>query len=197
MLATARFPVAPPGTNARALASVDAMERAIAVVRAVRSARDTLLRIEPSEVVTVVLVVAEAEGADARARLESRRNDIERHGRCRVVAVVTAGTAEAAQLVQGGAGEPALVQPVDSFVSVAVSHPDMVKYVGAQRDRLAAEQTKVMRSRAAVEGRLSNATFRARAPPDVQARDEGLAADLDARLAVIQETLERLEGSGR
>ena len=56
---------------------------------------------------------------------------------------------------------------------------------------------ELMRSRAALEGRLSDATFRARAPPDVQARDEGLAADLDARLAVIQETLERLEGSGR
>lgn len=71
----------------------------------------------------------------------------------------------------------------------------------AQRDELLGkwrkDEEKIAGDLRRLEGRLNNQGFLAKAPPEVVEKDRGVAEELRARLAKLQENLRMLEAAGK
>jgi valyl-tRNA synthetase len=159
------------GTEA---ARVALLREVIVAARNLRSGYE----VAPSHKAPLVIVVDDGED---RATIDRHSADVARlagASEARVVAEAPSENGFVSQVVRGG-------------VEVAVRLADLID-IEHERERLIAESDRKQRQLAAVQHKLDNAEFVAKAPEQVVAREREKAADLEQALDRLRELLEAL-----
>ena len=157
--------------DAKADAEMNWVIRLISEVRSVRSE----MNVNAGAKIPCVLVGA---GAEARARANNWEAEIMRLARLSSLAFEDTVPTQSAQIA------------LDETV-VALPLEGMIDFT-AERARLAKELAKVDKDIAVIDGRLNNAAFVAKAPPEVLEENRELKAQLEEKKAKVLEALKRL-----
>jgi valyl-tRNA synthetase len=155
-------------------ARVGLLREVIVAARNLRSGYE----VAPSHKAPLVIVVEDGED---RAALDRHAADVARlagASEARVVAEAPSENGFVSRVVRGG-------------IEVAVRLADLID-IERERERLIAESDRKQRQLAAVQHKLDNAEFVAKAPEQVVAREREKAADLEQALDRLDELLEAL-----
>ncbi len=171
MLIAAQWPSYKGLGDAKADAEMNWVIRLISEVRSVRSE----MNVNAGMKIACVLVGA---GAEARARAKTWEAEIMRLARLSSLEFADAVPAASAQI------------PLDE-ATVALPLEGVIDFA-AERARLAKELEKAAKDMAVLDGRLNNAAFVAKAPPEVLEESRELKAQLEARKAKLNEAVKRL-----
>jgi valyl-tRNA synthetase len=117
-------------------------------------------------------------GQEARRRARSWEAEIMRLARLSSMSFEDQVPRAAAQMVLD---EATVALPLEGVIDFA-----------AERARLSKELEKIGKDMAVIDGRLNNASFVAKAPPEVLEESRELRAGLEARKAKVDEALKRL-----
>jgi len=148
----------------------------IALVSDIRSVRSEM-NVPAGSRIPAVLV-----GADSTTRRRAERwmPEITRLGRLSSLALAEEVPSGSAQIVSG---EAIIALPLAGVIDLA-----------AERARLGKELEKAAKDIAAIDGRLSNAGFLAKAPEEVVEEARERRSELEARKGKVSEALQRLSG---
>ena len=117
-------------------------------------------------------------GAEARARAKTWENEIMRLARLSALDFADVVPSASAQIALD---EATVALPLEGMIDFA-----------AERARLAKELEKVAKDMGVIDGRLNNAAFVAKAPPEVLEESRELRAQLEAKKAKLNEAVKRL-----
>ncbi len=145
--------------------------RLISEVRSVRSE----MNVNAGAKIPCVLVGA---GQEARRRANAWEAEIMRLARLSSLDFADAVPKSSAQVPLD---EATIALPLEGTIDFA-----------AERARLNKEREKVAKDMGVIDGRLNNAAFVAKAPPEVLEESRELRATLDAKMAKLNEALKRL-----
>jgi valyl-tRNA synthetase len=162
------------------LADADADEEigwVVKLVSEVRSVRNEMNVPAGAKVPLALIGAAKA----TRARAERHEATIERLARVDGISFAKAPPKGAAQIV---IGEATAALPLAGVIDM-----------GAERARLMREIEKAQAEVAKIEARLANASFLAKAPPEVVEEARDRKADLEATIAKLQAALKRVEAA--
>ncbi|PIE56863.1 MAG: valine--tRNA ligase [Desulfobulbus propionicus] len=154
-------------------ADMELLTGIISAVRTIRSENE----LHPSKEIALRLICGEAA---KRALLEEYGEDIRTMTRGSELVI------EAEGQVDDDAGH-ALVQGVEIVVPMA----GLID-VAAELDKLAREREKLGKELARVQGKLANSKFLDKAPEQIVAKERGKEVELQERLAVLEESVDRL-----
>ena len=157
--------------DAKADAEMNWVIRLISEVRSVRSE----MNVNAGAKIPCVLVGA---GPAARARAKTWEAEIMRLARLSALDFADAVPAASAQIALD---EATVALPLEGTIDFA-----------AERARLAKELEKVAKDMSVIDGRLNNAAFVAKAPPEVLDESRELRAQLEAKKAKLQDAVKRL-----
>ena len=157
--------------DAKADAEMDWVIRLISEIRSVRSE----MNVNAGARIPCVIVGA---GQDARRRAAAWENEIMRLARLSSMVFEDVVPASSAQIALDEA-------------TVALPLEGMIDFV-AERARLNKELEKIAKDMAVIDGRLNNANFVAKAPPEALEESRELKVQLDAKKAKVGEALKRL-----
>jgi valyl-tRNA synthetase len=174
----ATFPRPDPGKSDPD--AVEQMERLMAIVSAVRTIRATYA-VEPRRRIDVTVVAAAA--AD-RAFVEAHAPQIRSLARVERLEVLAAAP-EGPRTIQQSVGSLELRIPLAGLFDIA-----------AEKARLERDRAKVESELQSLRGRLANPQFVERAKPELVVQSRERVAELEARRAKVQETLEELSSDG-
>ncbi len=156
-------------------AAADAeMEWVIRFISEVRSVRAEM-NVPAGAKIACVLVSANSE---TRRRADAWENEIMRLARLSSIGFEDAVPKASAQIVLD---EATVALPLEGVIDF-----------GAEKTRLAKELEKIAKDTAAIDGRLNNPGFVAKAPPEVLEESRERKAELAARKAKVDEALARL-----
>ena len=158
--------------DAKTDAEMDWVIRLISEIRSVRSE----MNVNAGARIPCVIVGA---GQDARRRAAAWENEIMRLARLSSMVFEDVVPASSAQIALDEA-------------TVALPLEGMIDFV-AERARLNKELEKIAKDMAVIDGRLNNANFVAKAPPEALEESRELKVQLDAKKAKVGEALKRLE----
>ena len=150
------------------------MEWAIRFISEVRSVRAEM-NVPAGAKIACVLVSANSE---TRRRAGQWENEIKRLARLSSIAFEDRVPKASAQIVLG---EATIALPLEGVIDFA-----------AEKMRLAKELDKIAKDMAAIDGRLNNPSFVAKAPPEVLDESRERKSELEARKAKVDEALARL-----
>jgi valyl-tRNA synthetase len=150
------------------------MEWVIRFISEVRSVRAEM-NVPAGAKIACVIVSANSE---TRRRADAWENEIMRLARLSSIAFEDAVPKASAQIVLG---ETTVALPLEGVIDFA-----------AEKARLAKELEKIAKDTAAIDGRLNNPGFVAKAPPEVLEESRERKAELEARKAKVDEALARL-----
>ena len=171
MLMAATWPSYKGLGDAKADAEMNWVIRLISEVRSVRSE----MNVNAGAKIPCVLVGA---GAEARARANNWEAEIMRLARLSALDFADAVPSASAQIALD---EATVALPLEGMIDFA-----------AERARLAKELEKVAKDMGVIDGRLNNAAFVAKAPPEVLEESRELRAQLEAKKAKLGEAVKRL-----
>ncbi len=171
MLMAAQWPSYKGLGDAKADAEMNWVIRLISEVRSVRSE----MNVNAGAKIPCVLVGA---GAEARARAKTWENEIMRLARLSALDFADVVPSASAQIALD---EATVALPLEGMIDFA-----------AERARLGKELEKVAKDMAVIDGRLNNAAFVAKAPPEVLEESRELRAQLEAKKAKLDEAVKRL-----
>jgi len=171
MLMAATWPSYKGLGDAKADAEMNWVIRLISEVRSVRSE----MNVNAGAKIPCVLVGA---GAEARARAKTWENEIMRLARLSALDFADVVPSASAQIALD---EATVALPLEGMIDFA-----------AERARLAKELEKVAKDMGVIDGRLNNAAFVAKAPPEVLEESRELRAQLEAKKAKLNEAVKRL-----
>jgi valyl-tRNA synthetase len=171
LLIAAQWPSYKGLGDAKADAEMNWVIRLISEVRSVRSE----MNVNAGAKIACVLVGA---GAAARARAKTWEIEIMRLARLSSLDFADAVPAESVQIALD---EATLALPLEGMIDFA-----------AERARLNKELDKVAKDMSVIDGRLNNAAFVAKAPPEVLEESRELRATLEAKKAKLIEAVKRL-----
>jgi valyl-tRNA synthetase len=157
--------------DAKADAEMNWVIRLISEVRSVRSE----MNVNAGAKIPCVLVGA---GPAARARAKTWEAEIMRLARLSALDFADAVPAASAQIALD---EATVALPLEGMIDFA-----------AERARLAKELEKVAKDMGVIDGRLNNAAFVAKAPPEVLEESRELRMALEAKKAKLGEAVKRL-----
>ena len=157
--------------DAKTDAEMDWVIRLISEIRSVRSE----MNVNAGARIPCVIVGA---GQDARRRAAAWENEIMRLARLSSMVFEDVVPASSAQIALEEA-------------TVALPLEGMIDFV-AERARLNKELEKIAKDMAVIDGRLNNANFVAKAPPEALEESRELKVQLDAKKAKVGEALKRL-----
>ena len=157
--------------DAKTDAEMDWVIRLISEIRSVRSE----MNVNAGARIPCVIVGA---GQDARRRAAAWENEIMRLARLSSMVFEDVVPASSAQIALDEA-------------TVALPLEGMIDFV-AERARLNKELEKIAKDMAVIDGRLNNANFVAKAPPEALEESRELKVQLDAKKAKVGEALKRL-----
>ncbi len=157
--------------DAAADAEMDWVVRLISEIRSVRAE----MNVNAGAKIPCVLVGA---GAKARARAKTWETEIMRLARLSSLSFEDSVPKASAQMVLD---EATVALPLEGVIDFA-----------AERARLTKELEKIAKDSAAIDGRLNNPGFVAKAPPEVLEESRELKATLTARKAKVEEAMKRL-----
>ena len=157
--------------DAAADAEMDWVIRFISEVRSVRAE----MNVPAGAKIACVLVSANSE---TRRRADAWENEIMRLSRLSSIGFEDSVPKASAQIVLD---EATVALPLEGVIDF-----------GAEKTRLAKELEKIAKDTAAIDGRLGNPGFVAKAPPEVLEESRERKAELEARRAKIDEALARL-----
>jgi valyl-tRNA synthetase len=152
-------------------AEIEWVIRFVSEVRSVRAE----MNVPAGAKVPCVLVAA---GTETRRRAAAWENEIIRLARLASLGFEEKVPKGSAQIVLG---EATVALPLEGVIDFA-----------AERQRLSKELEKIARDMAAIDGRLSNPGFVAKAPPEVLEESRDRKSELEARRAKLGEALGRL-----
>ncbi len=156
-------------------AAADAeMEWVIRFISEVRSVRAEM-NVPAGAKIACVLVSANSE---TRRRADAWENEIMRLARLSSITFEDTVPKASAQIVLD---EATVALPLEGVIDF-----------GAEKTRLAKELDKIAKDMAAIDGRLNNPGFVAKAPPEVLEESRERKAELEARKAKVDEALARL-----
>jgi valyl-tRNA synthetase len=156
-------------------AAADAeMQWVIRLVSEVRSVRAEM-NVNAGAKIPCVLVGA---GQEARRRAKAWEAEIMRLARLSAITFEDQVPKASAQMVLE---EATIALPLEGVIDFA-----------AEKARLTKELEKIAKDMGVIDGRLNNAAFVAKAPPEVLEESRELRASLDARKAKVDEALKRL-----
>ncbi len=150
------------------------MEWVIRFISEVRSVRAEM-NVPAGAKIACVLVSA---GSETRMRAANWENEIMRLARLSSIAFEDAVPKASAQIVLG---EATVALPLEGVIDFA-----------AEKARLSKELEKIAKDTAAIDGRLNNPGFVAKAPPEVLEESRERKSELEARKAKVDEALARL-----
>jgi valyl-tRNA synthetase len=156
------------------LAADAEMQWVIRFVSEVRSVRAEM-NVPAGAKISCVMVGA---GGETRRRAASWDHEIKRLARLESIAFEDHVPAASAQIVLD---EATVALPLEGVIDFA-----------AERARLAKELEKIAKDMAAIESRLNNPSFVAKAPEDVLDETRARRGDLEARMSKVDEALKRL-----
>ncbi len=171
MLIDAEWPSYAGLGDAKADAEMDWVIRLISEIRSVRSE----MNVNAGARIPCVIVGA---GQDARRRAAAWENEIMRLARLSSMVFEDVVPASSAQIALDEA-------------TVALPLEGMIDFV-AERARLNKELEKIAKDMGVIDGRLNNANFVAKAPPEALEESRELKVQLDAKKAKVGEALKRL-----
>jgi len=171
LLIAAQWPTYKGLGDAKADAEMNWVIRLISEVRSVRSE----MNVNAGAKIPCVLVGA---GAKARARAKTWEAEIMRLARLSALDFADAVPAASAQIALD---EATLALPLEGMIDFA-----------AERARLTKELEKVAKDMSVIDGRLNNAAFVAKAPPEVLEESRELRATFEAKKAKLNEAVKRL-----
>ncbi|PZF76832.1 valine--tRNA ligase [Aestuariivirga litoralis] len=157
--------------DARADAEMEWVIRFISEVRSVRAE----MNVPAGAKIGCVLVSANSE---TRRRADAWENEIMRLARLSSIGFEDSVPKASAQIVLD---EATVALPLEGVIDFA-----------AEKARLAKELEKIAKDSAAIDGRLNNPGFVAKAPPEVLEESRERKAELEARKAKVDEALARL-----
>ncbi|WP_374332861.1 valine--tRNA ligase [Aestuariivirga sp.] len=157
--------------DAKADAEMEWVIRFISEVRSVRAE----MNVPAGAKIACVLVSANSE---TRRRADAWENEIMRLARLSSIGFEDAVPKASAQIVLD---EATVALPLEGVIDF-----------GAEKTRLAKELEKIAKDTAAIDGRLNNPGFVAKAPPEVLEESRERKAELAARKAKVDEALARL-----
>ena len=150
------------------------MEWVIRFISEVRSVRAEM-NVPAGAKIACVLVSANSE---TRRRADAWENEIMRLARLSSISFEDSVPKASAQIVLN---EATVALPLEGVIDF-----------GAEKARLAKELEKIAKDTAAIDGRLSNSGFVAKAPPEVLEESRERKAELEARKTKVDEALARL-----
>ncbi len=150
------------------------MEWVIRFISEVRSVRAEM-NVPAGAKIACVLVSA---GSETRMRAANWENEIMRLARLSSISFEDAVPKASAQIVLG---EATVALPLEGVIDFA-----------AEKARLSKELEKIAKDTAAIDGRLNNPGFVAKAPPEVLEESRERKSELEARKAKVDEALARL-----
>ena len=150
------------------------MEWVIRFISEVRSVRAEM-NVPAGAKIGCVLVSA---NSDTRRRADAWENEIMRLARLSSIAFEDSVPKASAQIVLN---EATVALPLEGVIDFA-----------AEKARLAKELEKIAKDTAAIDGRLNNPGFVAKAPPEVLEESRERKAELESRKAKVDEALTRL-----
>ncbi|MDE2385836.1 MAG: valine--tRNA ligase [Alphaproteobacteria bacterium] len=171
MLMAAAWPSYKGVGDAKADAEMEWVIRLISEVRSVRAE----MNVNAGAKIPCVLVGA---GAEARARAKTWEAEIMRLARLSSLEFADAVPKASAQIALD---EATVALPLEGTIDF-----------GAERARLAKELEKAAKDMAVLDGRLNNAAFVAKAPPEVLEESRELKAQLEAKRKKLEEAVKRL-----
>jgi valyl-tRNA synthetase len=157
--------------DAKADAEMEWVIRFISEVRSVRAE----MNVPAGAKIACVLVSANSE---TRRRADAWENEIMRLARLSSIGFEDSVPKASAQIVLD---EATVALPLEGVIDF-----------GAEKTRLAKELEKIAKDTAAIDGRLNNPGFVAKAPPEVLEESRERKAELEARKAKVDEALARL-----
>ena len=166
-----------PRAGAPPLDSAGEFERLREVIAAVRQIRGEY-NVPPADIIPATLINAD----DLAPTLERERAFVTRIARANITTARDAPSGPAAHVVLRAGGE--LILPLGGLVDVA-----------RERQRVATELAQLGKQLSALEGRLANTGFVAKAPPDVVAKERQKAEEWRSRRDQLAAKLKALGGS--